>query len=138
MSNFAAYFAIEKKLQLQGFDLSRSEVVKTFTNSKKTGLTELTPFEYRELLLWLNREFSITETVGDFAKKCDLMRKKIIAILCKMGYKTPDGRADMQRINAWAVKYGKNHKHFNGYSYNELVELVTQAEIMYTKFLTAI
>jgi hypothetical protein len=139
MSNFAAYFAIENKLQQQGFDLSRTEVVKTFTKSKKSGLTELSPFEYRELLRWMNATFANpNETVGDRAKKCDQMRKKIIAILCKMGYKTPQGKADMARIKAWATKYGSSHRTFNAYSYKELTELVTQAEEMYNKFLTAI
>ncbi|HRO75599.1 MAG TPA: hypothetical protein PLP27_05585 [Crocinitomicaceae bacterium] len=136
MSKYAAYFAIERKLQQHGFDMSRNEVIGQFTNQRKSRLTDLSPFEYAELLRWINSTFlSSTELKQEDVQK-DTMRKKIIAILCKMGYKTTDGRADMQRIGAWATKYGKSHKQFNAYTYTELTQLVTQAEFMYNDFLS--
>lgn len=138
MGNYSAYFAIEKQMKSAGFTESRSEVVGKFTAGRKHGLSELSAFEYAELLRWMNRTFlsgSTPPVSDDQAAAKDKMRKKIIAILCKMGYKTPDGRADMPRINAWSVKYGVAHKNLNGNSYMELTQLVTQAELACNKFI---
>lgn len=138
--NYAAYFVVEKKLQGIGFDYTRDEVIELFTKGKKSSLKELSHWEYKELLNWMNTMLPHqNDTVKDEYKRCNAMRRKIIAILCKMGYKTADGmHADMQRIGEWATKYGKNHKQLNDYTYKELTELVTQAELMYNKFLKAI
>lgn len=139
MNKYAAYFAVEQKLRANGFDYDRLEVVEMFTQGKKHSLTELSEWEYREMLRWMNSHLSNQpKTISDVSQRCDKMRKKIIAILCKMGYKTPQGKADMNRIGAWAIKYGSTHRTFNAYSYKELTELVTQAELMYNKFLKAI
>ena len=55
--NYAAYFAKEKELKKQGFDLDRSELINLFTEGKRNGLSEMTPFEYAEFLRWLKLTF---------------------------------------------------------------------------------
>jgi len=136
--NYKEYFAIEKTLRNKGFDFDRSELIDQFTNGKKKGLTALSAWEYKEFLLWLNRSFQNQPQQPTDSERKDKMRKKIIAILCKMGYKKPQGGADMPRIQEWATKYGATHKTFNAYSYIELTQLVTQAELMYNKYLKAL
>lgn len=133
--NYSAYFAIEKKLKLQGFNFDRSELVSQFTANKKSGLKQLSHFEYNEFLKFLNSKF-IANGPADLQKeKCQAMRRKLIAIFCKMEYKTEDGRADMHAIEGWCLKYGKYHKKLNSHSYNELTEIITQAEKVYKTFI---
>lgn len=135
MTNFAQYFAIEKKIQNNGFDLNRSELVSQFTNEKKTGLKELTAFEYREFCQWLNRTFlQNTQPPVNQAPVDPVLqkqRRKIIALLAKIGFIDEQGNANMPRIYAWVDEYGYLHKSLNKYTASELPKLVMQAEKFY-------
>ena len=75
------------------------------------------------------------QNISDESLKKDKMRKKIIALFCKMGYKDQYACADMARINAWVLKYGFLNVKMNSYSYQELPKLVSQVEIVCTKYL---
>ncbi|MCO5258892.1 MAG: hypothetical protein M9916_01995 [Crocinitomicaceae bacterium] len=141
MTNYAAYFAIEKKLKQNGFNLERSELIEQFTNNAKHSLKELTPFEYKEFLRWLNSTLNNTpssQAREDGAARYESpeearkqrQRKKIIALLVKIGF-LKDDKADMERIYAWVLKYGYKHKPLNQYTEQELPELVHQAEQFY-------
>jgi hypothetical protein len=134
--NYSAYFAKEKELKAKGFDFERSELVEQFTAGRKNGLSQLSHFEYAEFLRWLNSAFQ--QATNTEAKKCNQMRRKIIALFHKMGYKLENGNIDMQHVNDWCVKYGHKHKELNSYNYNELCDLLTQAESCYKSFLKAI
>lgn len=57
----------------------------------------------------------------------DLMRKKIISMAKTMRWLVEGTeKADMARIDAWCIKYGKFHKALNNHSHKELTELVSQ------------
>jgi hypothetical protein len=141
MTAYKEYFAIESKIKKQGFDIERSDVIRQFSNEKKQGLSQLTPFEYRELLRWLNKRFGPNQqkpktdhkTHPDFNEVEDRQKKKIIALFCKMGY-VKDNKADIYRINGWAMKYGHLHKKMNDYHGADLTKLVSQSEEVYKTF----
>jgi hypothetical protein len=132
--NYAQYFAIEKKLKNQGFEFERSELIQQFTSDKKSGLTELSAWEYKEFLKFLNTNFKLNNP-DDQKEKCQVMRRKLIALFHKMNYKTEDGKADMPAINGWCEKYGKFHKKLNFHNYSELTEIITQAEKVYKSYI---
>ena len=111
--NYAAYFAIEKKLKHQGFDFDRSELVSQFTDGKKSGLKELSNFEYNEFLKMLNTRFvKVEPTRAPVNEVLQNQRRKIISLFRKMGYEK-DHKADMQRIYKWVKEYGYLHKSLN-------------------------
>ncbi|MBN9293766.1 MAG: hypothetical protein J0G96_07295 [Flavobacteriia bacterium] len=134
MTDFSTYFAIEKTLQAQGYDVDRTEVIQQFTDGRKSGLRELSSAEYSALIIWLNKSFTSAgarasgkqHAVDQLTKQ----RRKIIALLCKIGYVKND-KADMPRIYSWVLSHGYLHKPFNQYSLNEIPRLVTQAEKFY-------
>lgn len=144
MNHYKEYFAIETKIKKQGFEIERSDVIKQFTSGRKQGLSQLSNWEYRELLLWLNQRFGnkVNEVSKpkqdpkqhpDFNKKEDRQKKKIIALFCKMGY-VKNEKADIYRINGWAMQYGHLHKIMNEYHGADLTKLVSQAEEVYKTF----
>lgn len=65
---------------------------------------------------------------------CDKMRKKVIGCCRECGMNV-SGRADMDAIYWWVLKYGHAKKHLNKYNYNELVKLVNQADQMKRSYL---
>ena len=141
MTAYKEYFAIESKIKKQGFDIERSDVIRQFSNGKKQGLSQLTPFEYRELLRWLNQRFGPNQQKPktnpkihpEFNEAEDRQKKKIIALFCKMGY-VKDDKADIYRINGWSIQYGHLHKKMNDYHGADLTKLVSQAEEVYKTF----
>lgn len=128
--NYKRYFAIEKKMRLAGMELDRHDIIEDFTEGKKSGLTQLNVHEYRELCDYLQRGFDVAIT-----DRKNQMRRKIIALFHKMNYKLPNGRADMDGIQAWSVKYGKFHKTLNEHDYDELIQLLTQVENVYASYI---
>lgn len=133
-SKYSAFFRIHKRIQDTGITIERSEIISDFTNGNKQSLQQLTPWEYNELLNWLNRTFPVG--VYPPVSQLNVMRRKIISLFRKMGYQEK-GKADMERIYAWVLKYGLLKKPFNQYSFDELPQLVTQVESMYKKYLNS-
>lgn len=66
----------------------------------------------------------------------DRQRRYIISMAHELGWKTEDGRADMQRINAWCEQYGKYHKPLNDHDTTELSIIIDQFQKAYTHHLT--
>lgn len=70
--------------------------------------------------------------------KANTMRRKIISMAHELAWKTPTGKIDMKRVDAWCVKYGYLDKALNKYTLAELPKLVTAFEIFYNKFIKAL
>lgn len=153
MNKYSTYFALEKNMKLSGQKTNRHELISAFTNHRKHSLSDLTDWEYKEFVNWLKRTFPaansnknsekkqapiVSEAEAKEADRKNKMRRKIIHIFHKMDYKKPDGSADMQHINSWAINYGHAHKNLNDYTYNELCVLVTQAEKLYNSFIKTV
>lgn len=134
MSTYKHYFAAESQLRKMGLSITRAELISEFTSGRKSSLKELSSVEYADLVQRMNTMLGRQRS----ADKLNDQRRKVIALLCKMGYVTPDGLADMTRIQAWCVSHGHAHVTLNEYDAITLPRLVTQVEIMYKKFLQAL
>ena len=135
MSSYTAYFAIEKKIKRMGVPLERDEWIEQFTEGKKTGLTQLSPTEYREFIMFMNQILKVQSVQKEKELK---QRRKVIALFAQMGYVTEDQKSDMQRIHNWCFQYGHMHKDLNHYTGADLTKLVTQAQEVYNTFLKAL
>lgn len=136
---YKQYFAIEKKLKAKGLDMSRSELIESFTDGNKASLKHLTHREYNEFIQWLNRQDNVTQQKSWTQTKENVMRRKVISLLKSIGYTTGDDKADMKRINKWCVEYGHLHKELKEYkSTSDIAKLLNQAGFMYKKHVSAI
>jgi hypothetical protein len=52
-----------------------------------------------------------------------------------MGWKLPGGKADMQRIDQWCMKYGHLHAPLNDHLGADLAKLVTTFKKVYDNYL---
>lgn len=93
-----------------------------------TSSKELYQSEATSLINWLKT----TKEKQD--NSLNTMRRKVISCLRECGFNNK-GKADMPRIYSWVEKYSHFKKPLNKHNYNELVKLVTQAEIMKVKHL---
>lgn len=130
MSAFRAFFLLEKQLRNSGLKYERAELIKDFTQGRTSSLRELGASEYVDLLMSMNQM-----VVKGANAEANNMRRKVIACLAKAGYTSAPKAADMERINNWCKSHGYLHKRLNEYSIGELPKLVTQAELVYAKFL---
>lgn len=134
-TKYAQYFAIETELHKKGIEIERTAMVQEFTGGKKHGLTDLSAFELNLFNQWMkNKKKELEKRQYD---PCNNMRRKIIAHFHKMDWKNPDGKADMDRIEAWCIQYGQFHKKLNDHNYKELVNLCSQVEKVYQTFIEA-
>lgn len=117
---FALFSAAQKAGKHEYADYQ--DLLRDWTGGKKEHLRDLSPDEQRSL------EAHLQEMVNPVAEAANRMRRKVIACLRAHGCSTPEGKADMERINAWCVKYGHAHKPLNHVTNAELPRLVTQAE----------
>lgn len=130
--NFATYFAIEKKAKGIGISLDRTEMVDQFTDGRKNGLSQLTPHEYREFIVFLN---NLLKAESQQSEADQRQRRKVIALLAQIGYVTPERKSDMKRINEWCKSHGHLHIELGYYKGEDLTMLVTQAQEYYNQFI---
>ena len=82
----------------------------------------------------------LIDYLQNLSRKCDELRKKVISHCMECGM-IINGRSDMPVIYEWVLQYGHavdskgNKKKMNQYSYDELLKLVTQAQLMRDKFI---
>jgi hypothetical protein len=62
------------------------------------------------------------------------MYRKLLYFCHQMNWEV-EGRADQERLDAWAVKFGKYNKKLVEHNHNELAVLLTQFENVYRSFL---
>lgn len=138
MSKYAQYFATEKDLLKDGIPVDRSVLVQEFTKGTCHSLTDMTDWQYSEFLRWLRTKCDDLRYEAKTLDKCNQMRRKIIALFHKVNWKKPDGRIDMERVDAWCIKYSQFHKSLNQHKYTELVKLCTQVENLYKSFIKTV
>ena len=107
-----------------------------WTKKDLLGLEYLTKEEI-ELILYTADSFKEAKNESQpkpgSVQKMDRMRKRILSMCYSIGWTryNPEKRrqeVDMDRLEAWLLKYGYLHKPLNDYTYMELPALVTQAE----------
>jgi len=108
----------------------KEAIIAGASQQRTTSTRELSTTEATLLIRWLKSQDP--EEVS-----AEKMRKKIISQARGMGW-VANGKADMQRLDAWMMKSSYLHKKINQYRYPELPKLVTQFERVYLSFLKGI
>nr|WP_067054106.1 hypothetical protein [Mucilaginibacter sp. L294] len=104
---------------------TKEELIYTHTDGRTTSIRALYKHEAIKVIQSL--------TSGESAPQspANKMRRKVLSMAHELGWKIPDGKIDMERINAWCNKYGHVKRNLDKYTENELPELVTQFERAY-------
>src|SRR3546814_3715417 len=101
-----------------GVTAHKDDITISFSGGRTNSLSELTYKETSDLIDYLKGDLNIPQSPAS------RMRRKILSMAHEMGWERPDGSVDMDRINAWCVKYGGKHKHMDQYSKEELPKMV--------------
>lgn len=109
----------------------KKSLVFSFSKGREESSRELLETEAQELIDWLNDQVRSKDPA-------DAKRKLIIHYAHQMNYELEGGKADMDRINDWSIKYGKFHKPLNDHTLAELSKLVWQFEQAYKDYLKAL
>lgn len=116
-------WALLNKLKLDRDILG--DLVFQSTNGRTRSSKETTSIECQSLLNHLRH---LQTQMGDKKPKEDTpenkMRRKIIARMHEMNWRTPAGKADMKRLENWLLKYTAEKKKFNNYTFEELQKLI--------------
>lgn len=123
-----------KMLTDAGLQGRRHAICWEFSNEETESSKDLTEVEVDAIIAYLEREFAKMDA-------SDKMRKKMISLARQMNWEIKVGRStkcDMDRLNAWCMKYGQFGKELNHHTYTELTALVTQFKKAYAHFLSAI
>lgn len=104
------------------------ETRKMMVSQATAGRTDSSSKMYRTEMSTLLDHLKSLNTDETNSDKADRLRKKIISMAHEMSWESLQGRADMERINNWCIKYGKYHRPLNDHSILELGILITQFE----------
>lgn len=118
----------ESRIKITNPTFDRKQLMLEMFN--KDSIKEL---EHRELIKLIDE---MKRSIYEINVKEIRQRKKVIALFCQMEY-VANKKADMERINAWCVKYGHKHKELNDYYGAELTALVSQVEKVYSTFINS-
>jgi hypothetical protein len=111
-------------------DVQKVELVEEVSKGRVSHSAELTVQECNSLLNHLQTIINNRNASDSTANK---MRKKIMSIAHELGWETPSGSIDYERLKNWMLKYGYLHKELKDYSDGELPRLVTQFDNMLKK-----
>lgn len=115
----------------------KNDLVMDASGGRTESARELKNLEMNELLTHLDNKLKEAKNESQpkpgSVQKMDRMRKRILSMCYSIGWTryNPEKRrqeVDMDRLEAWLLKYGYLHKPLNDYTYMELPALVTQAE----------
>lgn len=106
----------------------KEDMVMEYTDGRTKHLSDMTQPETQLLIKALG---------GGIVSPKDKMVRKILSMAHEMSWEKPGTRdVDMDRVNAWTVKY--KGKKLDDFSAREMTEVVTTFEKMYNKFLNAL
>ena len=112
------------KAGIKAKELQR-EMIASFTYCR----TEHTTNMYR------SEAIELKDKLKGMAQKNDTpeqrMRRKFLHIAHLLGWKQPNGKVDIDRLNAWLRKYGMYHKSLNEMNKRELARTLGQFETFY-------
>lgn len=114
-------------LHRAGLKEEKEKLVWEFSEGRTTSLNEMNQEETQELINALLGEDKSTSRQKQL--------RKVFSQMHEMGWELTDGKVDIDRLNAWAVKYSPLHKPVDQYKENELPQLVTAFGKMYQSFL---
>ncbi len=115
----------------------RHALVYSFSGGRTENSSDLSDLEIHELIRHLEQmpKPGTPETRSGVDYRGQQMRRRILSMCYLIGWTRLDekkGRhvVDFERLNAWLLKTGYEHKPLNDYTYNELQKLVVQFERM--------
>ena len=109
----------------------KAAMVSGLTGGRTESLKELSVQEGTLLIRHL-------KTLDPEEQKADTMRRKIIYLARCMHWETPEGKADMQRIDGWMLKYSHGKKKLSQYQYKDLPRVLDQFEQVYKTFVKSL
>jgi hypothetical protein len=108
----------------------KESLVNQFTNGREISSANMTKFECKLLIEYLQKYFN-----QDEAEKCDKMRRRILSLCHEMGWELENGKVDMERVNGFCLNKGYLAKPLNNYNLKELPKLIYQFEKVYEHYL---
>jgi len=124
MNRNGLYRSIHYRLRQAGIEDMKEVIVASFSQDKTTSLRALGDTELIGLnihLIQLDKERRMP------------MRKKIIHLMCLMGFTTSTDKPDYPAIDTWCLAHTKAKKKLNALSYSELIDTTNQVETWYKR-----
>lgn len=113
-------------------------LARQFSHGRTDRSSALTTVECAALIQHLEASLGLVAVAPtpEQEEEAEKMRRKILSLAHEMRWQLPGtDKVDMGRVNGWCQTYTKTKKHFNHYTHAELVRLVTQFKIVYSKYL---
>lgn len=111
----------------EGIATEEENMALQFSEGRTNSLDDLTHSETQALIVELNGK-----------SPADAMRNKILSMAHEMQWKLPSGKIDMERVDAWCIKYTAAHQPFNEINDKHLPKVVSVFTKMYNEFLKAV
>jgi len=129
-------YAILSRLNKAGARLTKDDLVADATGGQTTHLSHLNAAQWRALTEHTN---ALMAAFGMNSPNDpnDRKRKRVISHMKEAGYMLPNGRADMEAIEAWVQKQ-KYGKRLNAHTGKELSDIIHAAEKVKQHYLSKI
>lgn len=121
---------VRQLLNREGVAFMENELSLEYSKGKTKNLSELTHEETQALISFL--------TGGVEKTPKERMVGKILSMAHEMRWELPNGKIDMDRLNAWCIKYNPHKKPLNDFTEEELPTVVSVFERMYKGYLSKI
>jgi len=108
----------------------KEELILAVTEGRTSSMREMTQEETQALIKSLGED-------DNQAIKGRMVRK-MLSMAHEMGWELPDGKVNMDKVNAWCIKYGSPKKSLDQLKAKELPGVVTAFEKVYLSFLKSI
>lgn len=110
----------------------KESLVSDFTDRRETSTTQMQWSEAEAMIEALRRV-----TVDPHEEDIKTMRRKMFYYMHNMSWYVPGSnkKLDYDRLDNWCLTYGKVKKKLTQYEYLELVDILTQFELVYRSFL---
>lgn len=115
---------VHKLLEREGLSFAAEQYAAQFSNNRTKNLEALTHQETQALIA----EFT---TPSPQSK----MQRKIISMAHEMRWELPNKKVDLQRLDAWCIKYTPAHTNFKSIPTEDLPLVVSIFSKMYYQFL---
>lgn len=115
-------------------------LVRQFTQGRESSSAEMTIPECQSMINHLNHlsrnsvEVVPAAAPQKYKSSEDRMRAKVIAMCHQLGWKKPNGKIDMDRVNGYCLKHTNIKKPLNEYPKRHLYKLITQIDYMLQEY----
>lgn len=121
---------LHQLLSKLGYMEYKEQIVSSYSNGRVAHSSELYSVEADRAIKGLQAEWKKKQKSQE--DKANTMRRKLIALTYQLNW-VVEGKADMERLNNWCVKYGGFSKKLNEHTLEELPKVITQFEQMIKK-----